>query len=154
MVPFPPLGAFYYTCPEDSSAMAVFFCWEVCIMQKPKLVGYGVDTLIQNMRYTDEQYQSVKQELAEVIAQELEDLQRGARKNEMAMISPWSFLGVLIFVEPHGAGKQWRWLLTLRGWHKWYYYNAVIHVKAALEVDLVVVQGEIGVQSFVLSTKK
>src|SRR5438128_970678 len=32
----------------------------------------------------------------------------------MAMISPWSFLGVALFVESHGAGRQWRWLLTSR----------------------------------------
>src|SRR5713226_810100 len=79
-----------------------------------RLVGYGVDTLILNMRYTDKQYQPIKQELAQEIAQELEDLQGAARTNEMAMISPWSFLGVSLFVEPHGAGKQWRWLLTSR----------------------------------------
>src|SRR5712691_9459294 len=79
-----------------------------------KLVGYGVDTLILNMRYTNELYQPIKQELAQEIAQALEDLQSEARKNEMAMISPWSFLGVSLFVEPHGAGKQWRWLLTSR----------------------------------------
>jgi len=83
-------------------------------MQKPQLVGYGVDTLILNMRYTDEQYHPIKRELAEEIAFELDELQGAARRNEMAMISPWSFLGVSLFVEPHGAGRQWRWLLTSR----------------------------------------
>jgi hypothetical protein len=82
--------------------------------QGTKLVGYGVDTLILNMRYTDREYQPIKQELAEDIAGELDDLQEDARKNEMAMVSPWSFLGVPLFVEPHGAGRQWRWLLTCR----------------------------------------
>ena len=81
-------------------------------MQKPQLVGYGVDTLILNMRYTDEMYQPLKKELAEEIAYELDELQEAARCNEVAMISPWSFLGVSLFVEPHGAGRQWRWLLT------------------------------------------
>jgi hypothetical protein len=33
-------------------------------MQEPQLVGYGVDTLILNVRYTDEQYQPLKRELA------------------------------------------------------------------------------------------
>jgi hypothetical protein len=41
-------------------------------MQEPQLVGYGVDTLILNMRYTNEQYQPIKQELTQEIAQELE----------------------------------------------------------------------------------
>jgi len=62
-----------------------------------KLVGYGVDTLILNMRYSDSKGQPVKQELDEKLAQELDYLQ-----------------GVLLFVESHGAGKQWRWLLTSR----------------------------------------
>jgi hypothetical protein len=84
------------------------------MMSEPKLVGYGVDTLILNMRYTNEQFQPIKQELAGKIVQELEDLQSDARTNEMAMISPWSFLGASLFVGPHGAGKQWRWLLTSR----------------------------------------
>jgi hypothetical protein len=83
-------------------------------MQEPQLVGYGVDTLILNMRYTDEKYQPVKKELAEEIAYELDELQGSARRNEIAMISPWSFLGFSLFVEPHGAGRQWRWLLTSR----------------------------------------
>ncbi len=83
-------------------------------MQEPQLVGYGVDTLLLNVRYTDKHAQPVKQELDEKLAGELDDLQQEARKNEMAMISPWSFLGVSLFMEPHGAGRQWRWLLTSR----------------------------------------
>ncbi len=78
------------------------------------LVGYGVDTLILNVRYCDKNSQPIKQELADAVAHELDDLQGEARKNEMAMISPWSFLGVSLFMEPHGAGRQWRWLLTSR----------------------------------------
>ena len=40
-------------------------------MQEPRLVGYGVDTLILNMRYTDEKYWPIKKELSEEIAYEL-----------------------------------------------------------------------------------
>src|SRR5258708_5567786 len=83
-------------------------------MQEPQLVGYGVDTLLLNVRYTDKNGQPVKQELDEKLASELDDLQHEARKSEMAMISPWSFLGVSLFMEPHGAGRQWRWVLTSR----------------------------------------
>ena len=32
-------------------------------MQEPQLVGYGVDTLLLNVRYTDKNGQSVQQEL-------------------------------------------------------------------------------------------
>lgn len=83
-------------------------------MSKSTLVGYGVDTLILNVRYTDEQDKPVKQELDEQLAATLDYLQNAARAAETAVASDWSFLGVLLFVEPHGAGKQWRWLLTCR----------------------------------------
>ena len=73
--------------------------------ERIKLVGYGVDTLILNMRYTDEAYQPIKRELEEEIAYELDELQGAARRNEMAMIFPWSFLSFSLFVEPHGAGR-------------------------------------------------
>ncbi len=79
-----------------------------------KLVGYGVDTLILNVRYADKQGQPVKQELDEKLTATLDYLQSAARAAETAVASDWSFLGVLLFVEPHGAGKQWRWLLTCR----------------------------------------
>ena len=35
----------------------------------------------------------------------------------MAVTTDWAFQGVLLFVEPHGAGKQWKWLLTSRLLH-------------------------------------
>jgi hypothetical protein len=78
-----------------------------------KLVGWGVDTLYLNVRYADQAGQPVKGELDESLARELDGLQEDAREAEMAVVSPWSLLGVSLFVEPHGAGKgQWRWLLT------------------------------------------
>src|SRR2546421_4743887 len=79
-----------------------------------KLVGYGVDTLILNVRYSDSKGQPVKQELDEKLVQELDYLQGEARRVETAVATDWAFLNVLLFVEPHGAGKQWRWLLTSR----------------------------------------
>ena len=83
-------------------------------MTNIKLVAYGVDTLILNIRYAESNGQPIKQGLVDELAQKLDDLQGDARKNEMAMVSPWSFLGVSLFVEPHGAGRQWPWLLTSR----------------------------------------
>ena len=78
-----------------------------------KLVGCGVDTLVLNVRYTDEDGVPVQRELDEGLQAELDRLQGVARLNEEAVESPWVFLGVApLFVEPHGGGKQWRWLLT------------------------------------------
>src|SRR6266496_1016026 len=86
---------------------------EVC-MSDSKLVGYGVDTLILNVRYSDSKGQPVKQELDGKLVQELDYLQGEARRVETAVATDWAFQDVLLFVEPHGAGKQWRWLLTSR----------------------------------------
>src|SRR6184192_3751431 len=86
---------------------------EECI----KLVGYGVDTLILNVRYSDSKAQPVKQELNEKLLQELDYLQGEARRVETAVATDWAFQDVLLFVEPHGVGKQWRWLLTSRLTH-------------------------------------
>ena len=83
-------------------------------MQYVKLVGYGVDTLILNVRYSDSKGQPLKQELDEKLVQELDYLQGEARRVETAVATDWAFQDVLLFVEPHGAGKQWRWLLTSR----------------------------------------
>ena len=82
------------------------------IAQSTKLVGYRVDTFILNVRYADKHGQPVKQELDEQLAATLDYLQGAAHSAETAVASDWSFLGILLFVEPHGAGKQWRWLLT------------------------------------------
>src|SRR5439155_23100239 len=79
-----------------------------------KLVGYGVDTLILNVRYSDSKDQPIKQELDEKLVQELDYLQGEARRVETAVATDWAFLGVLLFVEPHGAGKQWRCLFISR----------------------------------------
>ena len=83
-------------------------------MQDIQLVGYGVNILILDMHYANKQGQPVKQELDEKLAATLDYLQNAARAAETAMASDWSFLGVWLFVEPRGAGKQWRWLLTCR----------------------------------------
>src|SRR5260221_10468881 len=83
-------------------------------MQTVKLLGYGVDTLILNVRYSDSKGQPIKQELDEKLAQELDYLQGEARRVETAVATDWAFQDVLLIVEPHSAGKQWRWLLTSR----------------------------------------
>jgi hypothetical protein len=79
-----------------------------------KLVSYGVDTLVLNVRYADQDFQPVQKELDEELTNELEYLQGEAKRTETAVATEWSFQGVLLFMEPHGAGRQWRWLLTSR----------------------------------------
>jgi len=80
--------------------------------ERIKLVGYGVDTLVLNVRYADKDFQPVQKELADDLVRELDNLASDARKAEIAVASSWAFKNILLFVEPHGAGRQWRWLLT------------------------------------------
>jgi hypothetical protein len=78
-----------------------------------KLVGCGIDTLVVNLRYTDGDFVPQHRELDEGLQAELDRLQAAAKATEDKVESPWLFLGrVPLFVEPHGGGKQWRWLLT------------------------------------------
>lgn len=97
---------------EDQGACSrdAFVSWQECI----KLVGYGVDTLVLNVRYSDESFHPLKRELDEDLSNVLDVLQHEARNTEEAVVSPWSFGGYWLFVEPGGAGKQWRWRLTCR----------------------------------------
>jgi hypothetical protein len=80
----------------------------------PLLVGFGIDTLILNMRYADANYEPVKKELDKELAEKLDLLQQDARRDEQAVATDWDFNHALLFLEPHGAGKQWRWLLSCR----------------------------------------
>jgi hypothetical protein len=81
-------------------------------MSSIQLMSYSVDTLLLDVRYAGSNGQPQKQELDEKLAQELDSLQGEARRVEMAGATDGAFQGVLLIVEPHGAGKQWRWLLT------------------------------------------
>ena len=60
-------------------------------------MGYGIDTFILNVRYSDNKGQRVKQELDEKLVQELEYLQGEVRLVEAAAATDWAFQGVLLF---------------------------------------------------------
>src|SRR5947209_14576579 len=80
-----------------------------------KLVGCGLDTLVLNVYYTDDNLKplAVKRELDEELAATLDEWQARAKEAEEAIASPWSFCEARLFIAPHGAGKgQWRWLLA------------------------------------------
>jgi len=81
------------------------------------LVGYGVDTLVLNVRYTDKQLEPCKRELDEALQAVLDELQQQARAKEgdgEPVVSPWMFHGLPLLAEPSGAGRQWRWRLSCR----------------------------------------
>ncbi len=81
----------------------------------PFLVGFGVDTLYLNVLYSnpDNALQKQKRTLDADLMSDLMDLQALAKEQESEIASPWSFGGLPLMMQTHGAGKgQWSWLLT------------------------------------------
>jgi hypothetical protein len=66
-------------------------------------VGQNIDTFIGNAR--------VGGEFPEALADQLDDLKRRSQEAEEDLPTPWQFAGEVLFIKPHGAGRQWRWIL-------------------------------------------
>ncbi len=82
-------------------------------MSVVKLVGRGVDTLLLNVYYMDEQGKPLKRDLSNALVERLDVWKQGAIEAEGPIVVPWVFEGVNLSMYPHGAGRgQWRWLLT------------------------------------------
>lgn len=78
----------------------------------------GVDTLVLNVRYADENNRPVKQELADEFVEQFDLWQKEARQEESTIPTPLVFAGETLLMYPHGAGKgQWKWLLTCRAFN-------------------------------------
>ncbi len=67
------------------------------------LVGQNIDTFIGNAR--------LKGDFPEALADQLEDLKRRSQEIEEDLPTSWQFAGEVLFIKPHGAGRQWRWIL-------------------------------------------
>jgi hypothetical protein len=80
-------------------------------MSEVKIVGRGVDTLVLNVCYADGHMRPLKQELADEMQQELEQLQSVARQEETAVVTHWTFKGFTLYMQPKGSRGQWRWIL-------------------------------------------
>ncbi len=79
----------------------------------PRVVLHGVDTLVINVRYTDERGKPTRALLDERFLPQLNEWQARAKVEEKPVPVPWTFQNVSFLMHPHGAGKgQWRWLLT------------------------------------------
>ena len=79
----------------------------------PRVVLHGVDTLVINVRYTDERGKPTRGLLDEQFIPQLNEWQARAKVEEKPVPIPWTFQHVSFLMHPHGAGKgQWRWLLT------------------------------------------
>jgi hypothetical protein len=67
------------------------------------LVGQNIDTFIGNAH--------INRDFPEALAEQLEDLKRSSQEAEEDLPTPWQFAGEVLFIKPHGAGRQWRWIL-------------------------------------------
>lgn len=81
-----------------------------------KLVNFGVDTLVVNVRYADPAGKPLKENgalLPEHLITILNYWQTKAREEEQPVMLPTVFNDAHLMMYPHGAGKgQWRWLIT------------------------------------------
>jgi len=69
----------------------------------PHLVGQNIDTFIGNARLSGD--------FPDDLAAQLEELKRRSQEAEEDLPTPWRFAGEILFIKPHGAGRQWRWIL-------------------------------------------
>jgi hypothetical protein len=76
---------------------------------QPGVVGQNIDTFIGNAR--------VNGDFPDELAEQLEELKRRSQDAEEDLSTPWHFAGEVLFIKPHGAGRQWRWILHSPGVH-------------------------------------
>ena len=67
------------------------------------LVGQNIDTFIGNAKITGD--------LPDELADHLESLKKHSQEAEEDLPTSWQFAGEALFIKPHGAGRQWRWIL-------------------------------------------
>jgi hypothetical protein len=67
------------------------------------LIGENIDTFIGNAR--------INVEFPDRLAEQLEEWKRRSQEAEEDLPTSWQFAGEVLFIKPHGAGRQWRWIL-------------------------------------------
>lgn len=77
------------------------------------LVNFGVDTLVLNVRYADENGKPLSEELDDWQVEQFNGWQAIAKEQEEPAAIPRWFRGAQLQIYAHGAGKgQWRWILA------------------------------------------
>ena len=67
------------------------------------VLGTNIDTFIANAR--------INGDFPAAPAEQLDDLKRRSQDTEEDILTPLRFAGEVLFIKPHGAGRQWRWIL-------------------------------------------
>ena len=79
------------------------------------IVARGVDTLVVNAFHTDERGKTVKRELKESLAHQLDERKREAQGMHEEVPTSWVFHGKTLLMCPNGGGRgQWPWMLKSR----------------------------------------
>jgi hypothetical protein len=91
-------------------------------MADPTLVGANIDTFIGNARLNGD--------FPAERADQLEDLKRQSQEAEEDSSTPWRFAGEVLFIKPHGAGRQWRWILHSPSIHVDVGFGRLTHIVA------------------------
>jgi hypothetical protein len=73
------------------------------------LVADNIDTLILNVK--------LRQDFPLELAQQLDVLKEASQDAEEDFVTDFVFAGERLFIKPHGAGKQWRWILHSPSFH-------------------------------------
>jgi hypothetical protein len=68
-----------------------------------RIVADNIDTLILNVK--------LRQDFPLDLAQQLDVLKEASQDAEEDLVTDFTFAGERLFIKPHGAGKQWRWIL-------------------------------------------
>lgn len=81
-------------------------------MSETRVINRGVDTLVLNGFYTDEQGKRVKRELNDLLVLQLEEWKRAAQGTGDLFPTSLGFNGATLHMCPNGAGHgQWPWML-------------------------------------------
>jgi hypothetical protein len=73
------------------------------------IVADNIDTLILNVK--------LRQDFPLELAQQLDVLKEASQDAEEDLVTDFTYAGERLFIKPHGAGKQWRWILRCPSLH-------------------------------------
>lgn len=83
--------------------------------EEVQVVNRGIDTLVLNAYYLDEQGEPTKRVLETDLLEALEIWKRRAQDEGEPVTTPWAFQGMALQMRPNGAGRgHWQWLLFSR----------------------------------------
>jgi hypothetical protein len=87
---------------------------EAC-QEQARVVNRGIDTLVFNAYYLDEQGEPTQRVLEPQLLEALEKWKRKAQEEGEPVITDWAFQGGALQMRPNGAGRgHWQWLLFSR----------------------------------------